>query len=262
MKDIRTRFLSDDEARRLYESHPTLGRSYTTYCPTCDKTGTYRWRNDDHDCDCETQLALAKHYYASGIGKTYQTLSWEDLDDDRIYAQVRGFVENPEYVRRGRGLILTGSLGSGKTMVATLILKQLVRQGYTCYSTLFSQMIEMYTAGWRSNEERKYFNQKVVEADVLLLDDVGRELRRSNALQESTFDSVLRSRVQNGRSTLITTNMTLEELGAEEGYGSAILSLLREKSQAIEVQTTSDYRGKVKAREEREIQFRERRPIV
>ena len=55
----------------------------------------------------------------------------------------------------------------------------------------------------------------MVESQVLLLDDVGRELKRSNRLPETTFDNVLRTRVQHGRSTIITTNMTPDELGRD-----------------------------------------------
>ena len=43
---------------------------------------------------------------------------------------------------------------------------------------------------------------------VILLDDVGKELRGTRiALAETTFDEILRQRVQAGRATFITTNM-------------------------------------------------------
>ena len=259
MIDIRTRYLSDEDAARLYASHPDVGRSYATYCPTCKKKGTYRWQGKDHACDCEEQLQLLKHYLAAGIGIQYQRLGWSDLKSDEIVAQLRGYVDNPEYVQRGRGLILTGDLGTGKTMLATLILKRLVREGHTCFATTFSDMIEMFTAGWYDEDQRRYFHRKVVESRVLLLDDVGRDQKHRNALNESTFDSVLRTRVQHGRATIITTNMTLDELS--RGYGGAVLRLLREKSEAFEI-TGVDFSAKAKQREDGEIARGEQRPIL
>ena len=93
---------------------------------------------------------------------------------------------------------------------------------------------------------------------MLLLDDVGRELRTKNQLSESTFDLILRSRVRDGRSTLLTTNMDAGELST--GYGSAVFSLLREKSVFIEV-TGQDHRSAANAREMDEIRNGEMRPI-
>ena len=129
----------------------------------------------------------------------------------------------------------------------------------SCFATTFSEMIEMYTAGWHSEDERDYFHRKVVGSQVLLLDDVGRELKRDTRLEETTFDNVLRTRVQHGRSTIITTNMTPEEMA--EGYGGAVLSLLREKSIVIEI-GGDDYRKQANERELARDRRGERRPIL
>ena len=67
--DIRTRYLDDEEADRLYRSTPNWAAPPTTYCPTCAKSGIYRWRGQDYPCDCEEQLQLRKHYLAAGIGR-------------------------------------------------------------------------------------------------------------------------------------------------------------------------------------------------
>jgi len=257
--DIRLRYLDDDEAERLYAAHPELGHSPVDYCPTCHKTGSYHFKGEDHPCDCERQLQLHKHYLAAGIGMPYQRLNWTDLESEEVAKAVEEYVENTEFLKRGVGLFLTGGLGTGKTLAATLCLKKFIRDGFTCFATTFSEMVELYTAGWHSDEERTYFHRKVVESQVLLLDDVGRELKRKNRLSETTFDSVLRTRVQHGRSTIITTNLSMNEL--ERGYGGAVMSLLSERSIGIEAQG-SDYRKRAKERERTEILCGERRPII
>jgi len=45
-------FLSDEEVEIVYRDNPELGRSYTDYCPTCRKRGTYRYNGVEHVCDC------------------------------------------------------------------------------------------------------------------------------------------------------------------------------------------------------------------
>ena len=77
------------------------------------------------------------------------------------------------------------------------------------------------------------------------LDDIGKELRGTRlSLAETTFDAILRQRIQAGRTTLITTNMTPADL--EDGYGAAILSLVREKSLELIFDGT-DYRTTARA---------------
>lgn len=262
MKDIRTRYLSDDEADRLYRRYPQLGESYTSYCPTCDKTGKYVFKGVEHACDCEYQLQLTKHYLASGIGVTYQRLDWEDYHGpDAVLDGVAKYVTNhSRFIKRGMGLYFSGTHGTGKTLLATLVLKELVKFGYTCWSTTFAQTIEMMTAGWGDKAEKEYFQRKFLGSEVLLLDDVGRERRGGKVqLAETTFDAILRQRVQEGRATFITTNLDATEL--EEGYGAAVLSLVREKS-LEQVFTGDDYRPQANSRELDEIMRGETRPVI
>ena len=250
--------MDDDEADRLYREYPHIGKSSETYCPTCGKDGKFNWRGITYICDCAQQLQLYKLYLSSGIGAPYQRLGWKDYQGDPELVQVlRKYVEDHEqYIASGEGLFFQGPVGTGKTMLATLVLKDLLKEGYSVYAKTFSQAIDMFTAGWYDDEERKYFHKKFVASQILLLDDIGRE--HKTRLSESTFDSILRTRVQEGRPTLITTNMTIDEM--ESGYGAGILSLLKECS-LHHIFTGPDFRPKVHERKQQEKQAGERRPI-
>lgn len=262
MSDIRTRYLSDAEAERLYRNHPQLGRSWEKYCPTCDKTGSYFWRGKKHPCDCEYQLQLHKHYLAAGVGVTYQRLSWDDYSGppSAMNGVKKYLAKREQFLRRGMGMYFLGSYGTGKTMLANLVLKELVKDGLSCWTTTFSQTVEMFTAGWSDKADKDYFQAKFINSQVLLLDDVGKELRGTRiALAETTFDAILRQRVQAGRTTFITTNMNHGEL--EDGYGAAILSLVREKS-VVQPFEGRDFRVAANDREVAEVLRGEVRPIV
>lgn len=262
MSNIRTRYLPDDEAERLYRNYPRLGRSYQTYCPTCDKTGSYLWKGQRWDCDCEYQLQLHKHYLAAGIGVTYQRLDWDDYDGPTpvLDGLVRYLDSRDQFLKRGMGLYLSGSCGTGKTMVATLTLKELVKAGYTCFATTFSQTVSMLTAGWGDKSEKDYFERKFLGSEVLLLDDVGREMTGTRLrLSETTFDAILRQRAQSGRATFLTTNLDPEEL--KSSYGAAIFSLIQEKSLEL-IFDGNDFRPSANNREVAEVLSGETRPIV
>jgi len=240
-EQLRYHFLSDREAERLYRQHPKLKPDFREYCPTCHTERTYFWDGLMQKCDCQLQLQLHKHYLAAGIGVTYQQLSWDDFEGDpEVRLWMDDYLRNHmNYVDRGLGLVLYGDYGVGKTFSITLLLKDLIKLGYNCYSTTFAHMVEMFTAGWREPEEQRYFQTKIIGTDVLLLDDLGRDMKTKINLSETTFDDVLRRRVQDGKVTFLTTNMTIKELS--NGYGGAILSLLWERSLRYEM-LGSDFR--------------------
>lgn len=230
------KFLSDAELTRLKADYPEVR---DPRCPTCADTGSYRWRGEDHACDCIEQKRLLVQYLNAGIGLKYQRLDWEDL----VFAvpeQVTDYLTNLEsYVRHGLGLHLWGSPGTGKTLLANLVLKELVKREYDCYFSSFSAMVEAFAATWGDKDERKVFTGHYMTSRVLVLDDLGKEFRTAKRLPQTTFDYVLRTRAENNRPTIFTTNNNPMEV--QLSYGKGVLSLLVEHS--IEVpMVAADYR--------------------
>jgi DNA replication protein DnaC len=252
---LRTKYLSDADSARLYRLNPELRASPDDFCPTCRKSGI------PEDCDCELQLQLYKHYLNSGIGTQYMRLTWDDfVRDDVLKRGMQNYEEKHDrYVGQGIGTLIHGDYGVGKTMAAMLTMKHLVKCGYSVFCTSFSGMIEAFTAGWYEADEKTQFARKFKNSQVLLLDDVGKEFRSKTNLPESTFDDVLRHRVNFGRPTHITTNMSTSEM--QRGYGSAIFSLLTQVSIVHEIRG-SDYRPQVRKRTMAEIDMGMTRPIT
>lgn len=256
-----TDFLTDHQLDQIKADYPDLYRP--GHCPTCQDTGAFTWRGEQRDCVCSEQKRLLLRYLHAGIGLTYQRLSWSDLTFHHGSPElqpVEDYLDRVEdYIDRGKGLFISGPVGTGKTLLGHLVLKELVKKGVSCYATTFSQTVEAFTAGWNSSEEKQRFAKRFMHSKVLLLDDLGKEFRRSNALQQTTFDHILRTRVQNARPTILTTNMTPTEV--HSGYGAAVLSLLVEAS--IEVPLTgADFRPQAHQRDLEELDRGERRPIV
>ena len=232
-----------------------------TIAPLAAKTATTCGATRMWSATVNSNLSLHKHYLHAGIGIVYQRLSWDDFEgSDSLRTMAEAYLKKASgYVNNGVSIILYGDLGVGKTMALTLLLKDLVKAGYDCYSTTFTSMIDMFTAGWKSREDQKLYQRRVTQSQILLLDDLGKEMKTSTKLSESTFDSLLRTRVQNARPIFLTTNMTLEDMKA--GYGNAVFSLMQENAIMLSV-AGDDFRPKARQRSLAELSRGETRPIV
>jgi DNA replication protein DnaC len=249
--DIRCDYLSDDDTAWLTENFPEIGESPFDYCPTCQKTGEYFWQGVSVTCDCEMQLQLNKHYTVAGIGRRYQELAWDDWEGspEVTYAV--------DYIRQGDGLVLWGEPGTGKTMAGALILKELITTGTRCFYLTMNDMIDAFTAGWKDDESKRWFERKIKLIPVLCLDDLGKERGRGQ-LPQTTFDNLLRARVQAGRPTIITTEIRPDDLRV--GYGAGVFNLLLEQGTALHM-IGENWHQRVQARRQNERAQGWKRPI-
>ena len=188
-------------------------------------------------------------------------LSWDDFKGESTLTEAgRLWIENREgYLREGIGMTFSGPYGTGKTMVAALVAKDLVKLGVPTHLTTYAAMVEMFAAGWRSREDQAWFERKVVDTKVLVLDDIGKEMK--TALSETTFDHVMRARASNLRPTILTTNLTEKEINGR--YGGGALSLLFERSVLVAVSADAeDYRTKARGLATHRALRGERTPIT
>lgn len=302
------RTLSTEESQRLDGLYPGIPDPRTN-CLTCRGAKQFRWwdyyaasnspepmlRNFDEQfatvsaatvahtvvdyaCPCVDQWIGHRYFLHCGIGKHYQRLCWEDTDmvPPGAKEQIQEYSRHAEWnLDMGVNLVLRGSIASGKTLLATLLLKELLGRGYTGFFTSFTSMIDMFTASWRQPDEKAWFERQIKNAKVLVIDDIGRENRHreldpetkqvvktySTGLAESTIDTVLRHRLSNAHATIITTNYQADELGV--GYGANVFSLLNERSSVIECESPIDYRQEMSMeRLDAQKNLGLRRPVV
>lgn len=245
------RVLNQEDADALYRVYPSLGKSHLNYCPSCGKNngpgvdGRVMLVDGEWMCNCRDQLQRHKFYLDAGIGSTYQFLSWDDYHgDQQAGASVRAYCSRVnEMIDSGAGAYIWSPVnGNGKTFLATMIAKAAVCAGYTTYFTPYASLLASYKTGWSDSEYGKWFRHKVDAAQLLVLDDVGKELGVkgfNDNFAVQTMDTLIRSRTQQGRPTIITSNVTPDDM--VDTYRIAVWSLISETSTIFEVKG-GDYR--------------------
>lgn len=198
-------------------------------CPTCGareiliddsyygwENGTYRLDGEEHPCDCQTQMELRKHYLHANIGDQYQRLNWKDFYGSADARDaVDSYLENWDHVKiLGMGLEFSSpKLGTGKTFCATYVGRELIKRGVKVYFMPFLDVIELLG---KDQEYRNEQEDRLRDTTVLILDEVVPAVSApQRALFSTKFEQLIRHRTNFNAPTIMTTNMTPDQLHDE-----------------------------------------------
>lgn len=118
-----------------------------------------------------------------------------------------------QFSRGGGDLLLSGGTGLGKTFLSACIARVVSEKGcsvvYDTAAHIF-QRFEVQKFGREEDEEASDDVTRVLNCDLLILDDLGTELT-TNFVQ-STFYEIVNTRLMGRKSTIISTNLSVEDL--------------------------------------------------
>lgn len=192
-------------------------------CPDCRDTG-YILTEDGmrRKCHCFRQQEISLLYAQSHIQEliereNFSVLSYEYYQGEdlrRFEAAVgisRKFIR--EFGEVCRNLFFYGTVGTGKSFLSGCIARELLQLGnsviYFSAAGLFD-MLARYTFDGRLKEGLQDFCEDLYGCDLLIIDDLGTEI--TNNFVTSSLFACLNERHLRGKSTLISTNISLEEL--------------------------------------------------
>lgn len=136
------------------------------------------------------------------------TFTKSDHTDQKNENIARRYAANFDAMRRqGTGLLLCGTVGTGKSFLAAAIANELISQGTPCLMTNFSRIISRVSE--KFGGDQKYLDD-LNRFDLLVIDDLGAE--RDTEFTWEKVMNVVDARYRAGLPLIITTNLTLKEL--------------------------------------------------
>lgn len=196
-------------------------------CPDCQDTGYIHNRK----CHCFQKATIDLFYTQSHLKGILETENFDSFSFDyysqnyidklsgqnslqlarRAYDECQNFIQS--FDTEHTNLLLFGTTGIGKTFLTHCVAREIMN---SIHSVLYLTATDFFDALLakalgRTDESLNLYEQ-IQECDLLIIDDLGTE--RNTEFVISQLFVCLNERILNQKSTIISTNLTLDEIKA------------------------------------------------
>ncbi len=197
-------------------------------CPDCRDTGFIH----NEKCHCFKQQEISILYNQSHLEVLVQEQNFDSLTD-RFYTgedlkrfryalmKSQSFVQN--FNQEYNNLYFYGTVGTGKSFLSVCIAKEILESGhsvlYFSSASLFDRL-STFAFNYQAKSNMRSLLDDLYECDLLIIDDLGTEL--TNQFVSAQLFACLNERHLNKKATVISTNLSLEEL--QNRYSDRVFS--------------------------------------
>ena len=136
------------------------------------------------------------------------TFENDDQTNEALTTVAKNYVAKfAEMRKRGKGLLLFGKVGAGKTFAAACIANALIDSGVPCLVTNFARLVNTISGMYDGKQD---YIDGLNRFDLLVIDDLASE--RDTEYMGEIVQNIIDSRYRAGLPLIITTNLTSEEL--------------------------------------------------
>ena len=193
-------------------------------CPDCQDTGYIGNRK----CTCFKKAEIELLYAQSNLNEILEKENFDSFSFDyysatikneatglsaletarRAYDTAQRFVQNFDH--KFENLFLYGDTGVGKTFLSHCIARELLRSTHCVLYFSAYDLFDMMAANSFSRKDTGTDEELIYDCDLLIIDDLGSEY--TNAFIAAQFFTCINERLIHKKSTIISTNLSLESL--------------------------------------------------
>lgn len=170
------------------------------------------------------------------------TFENDDRSNEYISDVAKRYADNfTTMYSKHKGLLLFGTVGTGKTYIAACIANALIDRGYTCLVTNFARLTNTINGMYDGKQE---YIDGLDRFSLLVIDDLASE--RDTEYMNEIVTNIIDARYRSGKPLIVTTNLTSEELkNPRDVRKQRIYSRLMEMCIPLEVKGTDRRKKKL-----------------
>ena len=170
------------------------------------------------------------------------TFDNDDRSNEYISDVAKRYADNfTTMYSKHKGLLLFGTVGTGKTYIAACIANALIDRGYTCLVTNFARLTNTINGMYDGKQE---YIDGLDRFSLLVIDDLASE--RDTEYMNEIVTNIIDARYRSGKPMIVTTNLTSEELkNPRDVRKQRIYSRLMEMCIPLEVKGTDRRKKKL-----------------
>jgi DNA replication protein DnaC len=189
-------------------------------CPICKGKQAF--------CECQKQYYLEVKKVEANIPLKYISLNLDSINNTHFTVQKNEIDNYLKHFRdnyqNGVGLFLWGE-SEIKSALGTIVLVQALASNFSVYYTTLSDCIKMVLGSGKDEEMGNEFNEKVIQSDFLMIDNLGSEYSSEKRIVENIFETLFQSRTENLNPLILTSQSSPEIIIRNYAYSTKLLSL-------------------------------------
>ena len=242
LKNLEEQILASEEKMTkmlILSGYPSDYLQLKHHCDKCNDTGV----SNGKMCSCKKTIMVNIARDKSLLNDQMKQQNFDNFDFDvfdttvdkshgisqrklmeNIYDNLKYYSQN--FSQNDKSMLLFGPVGTGKTYLLSCMAKEIIENGYSViYMSAMQLLKKLFSIRYQNFNEipQPEVEDIIYNCDCLMIDDLGTE--NSTETNISLLFDLLNYRIQNQKTTIISTNIDLDDFSTQ--YDQRIASRIK-----------------------------------